>query len=210
MYAVSESSLDTGVLPITSRPESRKSGRSGQMVDCLRHELLYSEKRPRDYIFAATEQLLQERDRAPMILARFTRDATTRARGLATAAGLEFANWDTTGKTVVRAMLAAGALLTPAGEMLSQGVEALATEVGSVREGYRDLTESYLLEFLIRRLGDVTTRDHTALAHALFRQFDSSVSMEEQEDRVVILLARLSGRIELCGQTYTLRERRRR
>ena len=26
----------------------------------------------------------------------------------------------------------------------------------------------FLLEFLIRRLGNVTTRDHTALAHALF------------------------------------------
>jgi len=175
------------------------------MVDCLKHELLYSEKRPRDFIFAATEQLLQERGGAPLILSRLTRDATARARAHATAAGLEFANWETAGKAVVRAMLGAGALLTPEGEVVPAGVEALATEVASVRQEYRDLTESFLLEFLIKRLGDVTIRDHTALAHALFRQFDPSISMADQEDRVAILLARLSDRVQLCGQTYTLR-----
>jgi len=106
----------------------------------------------------------------------------------------------------VRAMLGAGALLTPEGEVVPAGVEALATEVASVRQEYRDLTESFLLEFLIKRLGDVTIRDHTALAHALFRQFDPSISMADQEDRVAILLARLSDRVQLCGQTYTLRK----
>ena len=47
--------------------------------------------------------------------------------------------------------------------------------------------------------------DHTALAHALFRQFDSNISMEDQEDRLAILLAMLSERIELRGETYALR-----
>ena len=54
-----------------------------------------------------------------------------------------------------------------------------------------------LVEFLILTLGDVTTHDHTALAHALFRQFDPSVSMEDLEDRVVMLLARLADRIAI-------------
>jgi len=177
------------------------------MVDCLRQDLLYSEKRPRDFIFAAIEQLLGENGEAPMILSRLKRDATTRAREFATAAGLEFSNWETTGTAVVRAMLGAGAFLTPEGEVVPRGVEALGTEVASVREGYRDLTESFLIEFLITQLGDVTLRDHTPLAHALFRQFDPNISMEDQEDRVAILLAKLSDRVELSGQTYTLRER---
>jgi hypothetical protein len=181
---------------------ARKFSRSAQMVERLREELLYSEKRPRDLIFSAIEELTRERTE-PMILSRLMRDATARARELATAAGLQFANWETTGKAVVRAMLAAGAFLTPEGEVVAPGVEALATLVGSVREEYRDLTESFLLEFLIRRLGDVTMRDHTALAHALFRQFDPSISMQDQEDRVAILLAMLSDRVELSGQTYT-------
>jgi hypothetical protein len=189
----------------TSRPASRKFARSGRMVDCLRNELLYSEKRPRDFIFAATEDLLRNLAGASMIVSRLTRDATMRARALAQASGLDFANWQTTGKAVVRAMLGGGALLTPMGDVIPPGVEALATEVASVRDGYRDQTESFLLEFLIGRLGDVTMRDHTALAHALFRQFDPNISMADQEDRVAILLATLSDRIELRGQTYTLR-----
>ena len=196
---------DIGMPRLESRKLSSKFARSGQMVDCLRHELLYSEKRPRDFVFAATESLLRQQGGVPMLLSRLTRNATAHARERAAVAGFEFANWDTTGKAVVRAMLGAGALLTPEGDVIAPGVEALATPVASVRAGYRDLTESFLLEFLIGRLGDVTVRDHTALAHALFRQFDPTVSMADQEDRVAILLAMLSERIELCGQTYARR-----
>ncbi len=83
---------------------------------------------------------------------------------------------------------------------------AQASTVGALREGFRELSEAFLLEFLIRRLGDVTTRDHTALAHALFRQFDPRVRRGDLEDRVVILLARLSDRIALSGDAYCSRE----
>jgi hypothetical protein len=205
MNAIGQS-RDVDAVSLAASPSvSRKFARSGRMMDCLRHELLYSEKRPRDFIFAAIEQLLHERRGAPILVSRLTRNVTTGARDLGTAAGFDFANWDTAGKAVVRAMLGGGALLTPHGDVVPPGVQALATEVASVREGYRDLTESFLLEFLIGRLGDVTVRDHTALAHALFRQFDPNISMEDQEDRVAILLARLSDRVELRGQTYALR-----
>ena len=175
------------------------------MLDCMRRELVYSEKRPRDFMFAAIDELLRKPDSDATILSRLTREATACARRVAAAAGVEFGNWDAAGRAVVRAMLGAGALLTPRGEVIPPGVEALATPVGSARESFRDLTESFLLEFLIGRLGDVTVRDHTALAHALFRQFDPNVSMADQEDRVAILLARLSDRIELCGQVYAVR-----
>jgi hypothetical protein len=188
-----------------SPPASRKFARSGLMVNCLKHELLYSEKRPRDFIFLAVEQLLDEQRGAPMILSRLTRNTTTRARDLGAAASFAYTNWDITAKAVVRAMLGGGALRTPGGDVIPPGVEALGTEVASLRDGYRDLTESFLIEFLVGRLGDVTVRDHTPLAHALFRQFDPNISMEDQEDRVAILLARLSERIELRGQVYTLR-----
>src|SRR3982750_2849667 len=91
----------------TSHPPNRRFARSGQMVDCLRNELLYSEKRPRDLIFTATEQLLCDHRAAPMLVVRFARNVTERARTLAIAAGFNFANWETTGKAVVRAMLGA-------------------------------------------------------------------------------------------------------
>jgi hypothetical protein len=170
----------------------------------MRRELLYSEKRPRDFMFDAIDGLLHQPGRDATILQRLRHDATACARRRAAAAGVEFGNWETAGKAVVRAMLGAGTLLTPQGEVIRPGVEALATTVGSARKAFRDLTESFLLEFIIGRLGDVTVRDHTALAHALFRQFDPNVSMADQEDRVAILLARRSDRIELRGQTYAL------
>jgi hypothetical protein len=58
---------------------------------------------------------------------------------------------------------------------------------------------------LIDRLRDVSTRDHTALAHALFRQFDRGVPLDDLEDRVVILLAQLADRVELDGDVYAIR-----
>ena len=58
---------------------------------------------------------------------------------------------------------------------------------------------------LIDWLGNVTTRDHKALAHALFRQFDPGVPLYDLEDRVVILLARLADEVELAGERYAVR-----
>ena len=105
-------------------------------------------------------------------------------------------------------MLSAGALLTPDGEPIVPGITAQATPVGALMDRSRDVTEAFLLQVLIERLGDVTTRDHTALAHALFRQFDRAVPLEDLEDRVVILLARLADEVELAGDVYSVRTRR--
>jgi len=178
--------------------------RSGQMVECLRRELLYSEKRPRDLLFGAIDELIATRP--AMIVSQLTREAALLARKTAEESGFDFENWETTSKAVMRAMLMAETLLTVEGTTISPGITAQAALVGGVREEYRDLTEAFLLEFIIRRLDDVTTRDHTALAHALFRQFDPRVSRDELEDRVVILLARLADRIVLLGDAYGVRE----
>ena len=86
---------------------------------------------------------------------------------------------------MINAMLAAGVLLTDNGTRIPTGIAALGTAIAGLNEGYQDRTEAYLLEFLIRNLGDVSTRDHRALAHALFRQFDRNIPMEDLEDRVV-------------------------
>ena len=80
---------------------------------------------------------------------------------------------------------------------MTAGIASEAIEVKALQPDFRDRTESFLLGFIIRELGDVSTRDHTALAHALFRQFDTSVSVEEMEDRVAILLARLAHTVAL-------------
>jgi hypothetical protein len=191
--------------PAAQAPSARFS-RSRQMGDCLRKELLYSEKRPRDILFREIERLVSEAGgNEPKILSRLTREAAARARQHAEERGFEFALWETASKAVVKAMLLAGVLLGPDGRPIEPGIAAAATPVAALKDRYQDISEAFLLRFLIDRLGDVTTRDHTALAHALFRQFDRGVPLEDLEDRVVILLAQLADQVELRGEVYAAR-----
>lgn len=180
--------------------------RSGKMVDCLRREGLYSEKRARDFLFSAIESSLSEPCRGPMIVSRLTREAAQRARESADQAGFEFDHWSIASRAVLKAMLSAGALLVEDGSPIPLGITAQATPVAALHDRYQDLTEAFLLECVIRGMGDVTMRDHTALAHALFRQFDPNVRIEDLEDRVVILLANLADRVDLRDEAYYLAE----
>jgi hypothetical protein len=180
------------------------------MGDCLRRELLYSEKRPRDILFRVIERIVSEAGDGddPKILSRLTREAAARARQHAEERGFEFGLWDTASKAVVKAMLCAGVLLAADGQPISPGITAQATPVAALKARYQDTTEAFLLRVLIDRLGDVSTRDHTALAHALFRQFDRGVPLEDLEDRVVILLAQLASDVELRDEVYAVRSLR--
>jgi hypothetical protein len=180
-------------------PGAQNSARSLQMINCLRDCFIYSEKRARDIVFSSLEDLVRGNGAGTkrLILSRLMREAANEARREALRIGFEFSNWDTASKAVINAMLAAGVLLTDNGARVPVGIAALGTAIAGLKEGFRDLTEAYLIEFLIRNLGDVSTRDHRALAHALFRQFDRSIPMEDLEDRVAILLATLDGRVTL-------------
>jgi hypothetical protein len=194
-----------GIVVRDTPSASARFSRSRQMGDCLRRELLYSEKRPRDILFREIDRMLSDAGNGdPKILSRLTRDAAARARRRAEETGFEFALWETASKAVVKAMLWAGVLLGADGP-IPPGITAQATPVAGLKPRYQDLTEAFLLRFLIERLGDVTTRDHTALAHALFRQFDRGVPLEDLEDRVVILLAQLAGEVELRDEVYSVR-----
>lgn len=197
-----EMSIDVGAPRAATSP---RFVRSGQMVNALRHELLYSEKRARDTLFTVIEKLLSDRADGTMIVARLTREASGIARAEGDRAGYDYSHWDNAAKAVVKALLCSSSLLAPDGEPIPFDITAHAAPVGGLRDDYRDRTEAFLLEVLLRRLGDVTMRDHTALAHALFRQFDRNVPVHDLEDRVAILLARLADRVALEGQTYVVR-----
>jgi len=168
------------------------------MVNALRQEFLYSEKRARDILFEEIEGILCQMG-APVTVARLTREAASRARERARQVGYDFWNWDTATKATINAKLRAGVLLTQDGAPIALTVAAPATQVTGLAEQFQDRTEAHLLEVLIRKLGDVTVRDHKALAHALFRQFDPNISIDDLEDRVVTLLAKLSGRVGLAA-----------
>jgi hypothetical protein len=184
--------------------ERVRNARCVQMVQCLRAGLLYSEKRARDFFFAAVEQTLAEC--RPMPLIRLGRCAADRARRDAESAGFQFENWVIAGRAVVNAMLRAGVFLSERGDAVMPAVTAQATPIAALQPDYVDRTEAYLLRYLIQELGDIGERDHKALAHALFRHFDRGVPMDAWEERVVILLATLercvavdrSGRYSMC------------
>jgi len=186
----------------TSSPP--RFARSGQMTDCLRREWLYSEKRPRDLLFAAIEDVLKRR--SGLMVSQLAREAASLARQRASAAGLTVDNWDATTRAVMKSLLVAGVLTRDDGSPIAFDVAAQATTVGGLAPDFVDRAEAHLLACVIARLGDVTTSDHRALAHALFRQFDARVPVGEIEDRVVVLLARLSDRISLVGDTYQIRQ----
>ena len=180
-----------------------KSSRSRQMVECLRQEFVYAEKKARDILFREIGAILRDECNRPYTVSRLIREAASRARRLAQQTGFELAKWETASRATVNAMLGAGVLLNPVGSPITLTIAAQATEVGGIVDGYEDLTEAYLLEMLIRKLGDVTSRDNTALAHALFRQFDPNVPLDDLEDRVVYLLAALWDRVVLSdGGAY--------
>jgi hypothetical protein len=182
--------------------------RSREMANCLRQEQLYSEKRPRDAMFRTIEALIAEQRHTGehRIVSRLTREAAECAERVAGDA--DTVRWDITSRTVVKAMIGAEVLLTPDGRPIRSDITAQATPVAVVRDEFEDLTEAFLLETLIQRLNDVTTRDHRALAHVLFRRFDRSVPLADLEYRVVMLLARLADRVELQGDRYVARARR--
>jgi hypothetical protein len=179
------------------------------MVHCLRESFVYCEKRARDLLFVAIEDVLNESigRGSPPILSKLTRDASRRAREMARQTGFAFSNWEIASRALLRAMLGAGVLVTGNGAAVRPDITAQATCIAGLKKGFQDLTEAYLLELLIRKLGDVSTRDHRALAHALFRQFDLRVPMADLEDRVALLLAMLSGRVTVCENgVYAVRK----
>jgi hypothetical protein len=173
------------------------------MIEVLRQEFLYSEKRARDILFEQIQAIIRQSD-SPVMVSRLTREAAARAQDRGRRMGYDVANWNTAAKATVNAMLGAGVLLAGDGSAIPLTIAAPAAEVAALADRYQDATESFLLETIIRKMGDLTARDHTALAHALFRQFDPAVPLDDLEDRVVMLPAQLSDRIVLAdGGTYT-------
>ena len=182
--------------------------RSAQMASALRTAFLYSEKRARDCVFAATETVLMNASPEPT-LATLIRSTLQAARDRARLIQYDLQNSETVTRAVFNAMLRADVLLDLDGTSIRADLRAYATRVRSLAPDFRTQTETFLLEFLIGTLGDVGTRDHIALAHVLFRQFDPNVPVSDLEDRLVTLLAAMDDRLELSHSGfYRLRARR--
>ena len=170
--------------------------RSAQLASVLRTAFLYSEKRARDCVFAAAETVLMTAA-PPPTLATLIRSTLQAARDRASLIQYELLNSETVTRAVFNAMLRADVLLDLEGSPILMDLRAYATRVRSLAPDFRIQTEAFLLEFLIGTLGNIGTRDHLALAHVLFRQFDPNVPVTDLEDQLVTLLAAMDERIEL-------------
>src|SRR5690349_17175280 len=95
--------------------------RSRQMVNCLRQECLYSEKRARDLVFAALERLLARSSDEPMMVSRLTREAARLAALAGRQQGFDFPNWMPATKAVVKTLLMSGCVVGPGGEPIPFG-----------------------------------------------------------------------------------------
>lgn len=153
----------------------------------------------RDLLFRAVRQEMtwRKESQSAVMLARFAREIEALGREWGPAAGVESNNWHMPIKAVINTMIRAGVLLDIDGEPIAAGVGANAAAIASVDDNFENRCEAFLVEFLIRRLGDVTVRDHRALAHALLRQFDPNVPMDDLEDHIAVLISRLEGKITL-------------
>src|SRR3954471_20442914 len=102
--------VDHGEAPQSRTAQAPRFARSGRMIDALRKERLYSEKRPRDLLFTASERLV--RGRPPMMVSQLGREAALLARQLSSEAAFEFETWDAAARAVMKTLRMASALRT--------------------------------------------------------------------------------------------------
>ena len=95
-----------------------------------------------------------------------------------------------------RLLVFSGSLQGPAGP-LAHSAAADGTEVVEISPTVEDDAEAYLIEYIIRDLGNVTEFEHSPLAHAVLRQFDTGADMGALKDRVAFLISRIAERVSL-------------
>jgi hypothetical protein len=173
--------------------------RSAQFRKRLTDLGIFCEKRERDVLLQATEQLLKT---GPTVLSKLRRELPKAAKQLASehnlCPGTEFRRIV---NFFLKLLLVSGAL-TSDGGTIKRDASAEATTVTGLVEGPMNIMESYLVEQILKK-SDVKDREHWQLALAVFREFDSSVSIDDKLDRVASLISGLSDRVILTDDgTY--------
>lgn len=104
--------------------------------------------------------------------------------------------WDAQVYFFCRLLVLSGTLRGPAG-VLTYGAGTDGTEVSEISESVMDDAEAYIIEYIIRDLGNVTEFEHVPMAHAVLREFDSAIDLGAQKDRVALLIAEIADRVTL-------------
>ncbi|SRR6266404_4807861 len=169
--------------------------RTSEMINTLKHRRIYSGKQIRDYVFRALRSATEQPNLIPLSASQLVRQVCSSAEGQAKSDGVSFEYWYAASDASFEMMLHAGILLDEHGKPIPPGIGSRGTKVCSIAPDFEDRCEMFLLEYLIKTLGNVTSHDRTALAHALFKVAPDKKSIYDMQDRVDELLVKLQDRI---------------
>jgi hypothetical protein len=169
--------------------------RTDQMIQCLKQRRIYSPKTIRDYVFSALREATDQSSLIPLSASQLNRQVCSNAESKAKGDGVVYDYWYAASDALLEMMLGAGVLLDGEKRPIRPGLQARGTKVHNVAPNFEDCCEMFLLEHLIKTLGDVSLRDRTALAHALFKVDPKQKSIFDMQDRVDELLVKLQDRV---------------
>lgn len=173
--------------------EPEKYPRSREMRTSVQKAKLFNEKPIRDLLFKTVKGIVgREQHLQLSALRRILADESFTESQFS-----DKVKWDGQVYFFCRLLLFSGTFVDARGDALSHGASADGTEVHDIRTTLEDDAEAYLIEYIIRDLGNVTEFEHTPLAHAVLRQFDTALEMGKLKDRVAFLISKVSERLTL-------------
>ncbi len=183
-----------GNVAATQLTTDKGERRTEQIIECLKDEGIYAAKDIRDYIFKALHTKIENASPA-LSLAQLKRKTLVAAEEEAKSAGVSFKYWYVATESVFKLMLLAGVLGDENGLPIVLGARPRVIKVAKIAPDFICICELFLLQHVLNTLKDVTERDCTALAHALFKEAPSKTTRDQMLDRVDQLFEKLGDRL---------------
>jgi hypothetical protein len=168
--------------------------RTDQIIQCLKDAGIYAAKDIRDYIFKAAHAKVASSTPA-LSLAQLKRKTLVAAEEAAVSAGVSFKFWYVATESVFKLMLLAAVLVDENNLTVMLGARARLAKVTAIRPDFVSTCELFLLQYVLNKLQDITERDCTALAHALFKEAPSKTTRDKMLDQVDQLFEKLGDRL---------------
>lgn len=165
--------------------------RTQEMIQVLKRKGIYSPKDIRDFIFEAVKRLIEEEHRQ-LTTTQLFREAMAAAEAAAKERGIQFPFWYAAAQGVKEMMLLAGVLRDTDGNAIRPGFQSRATQVSSLQREFVGECEGLLLKEVLNGLGNVTQRDATAIAHALFKEAPDKSTRDQMSERLDDLFAKMA------------------
>jgi hypothetical protein len=155
---------------------------------------IYCEKRDRDVLMDALKDILAS---GGIMISRLRRELPKKARQLADQRAVcTKTDFKRIANFFIKLMLMTGVITREDGKPVQRDAGADGTTVTGLVGNATIVAETYLLEQILKA-NDVEDREQWQLAHVLFREFDTSVSLDDKLDQVALMIRDLSSRVVL-------------